>query len=252
MDILISWSGQASKSVALAIQAWLRVVLPFTRPWLSEDISKGKRWTTELERRLEASSYCIVSVTPGVQREPWVNFEMGAIAKIASQSNVSPLLVDVSIEELDDLPLSMFQCTQLTKDDVRKLLESINEAAGSPVGAEELTRNHEYAWDRFKGTVEATEVSAGAEEASENGGPDHDRLEEAEEDIIAVRAAIPEDALTLDDLAREIVENEGRTQHHLNVLVKARFLDDHLAVGSATAYSIADEGLAYAVRHGLI
>ena len=86
MDILISWSGQASKSVALAIQEWLQVVLPFTSPWLSEDISKGQRWTAELEKRLEESSYCIVSVTPGVEREPWVNFEVGAIAKIASQS----------------------------------------------------------------------------------------------------------------------------------------------------------------------
>ena len=252
MEILISWSGHASKSVALAIQDWLQVVLPFTRPWLSEDISKGKRWTTELERRLEASSYCVVSVTPGAQREPWVNFEMGAIAKVASQSNVSPLLVDVSIEELDDLPLSMFQCTQFTKDDVRKLFESINEAAGSPVGVQELTRNHEYAWDRFRRMVKAINVTEAAEEASESSGPDHDDLEEAEENILAVLAAIPEDALILDDLAREIGENEGRTRHHLNVLVKARFVDDGWSVGSSPAYSIADEGLAYAVDHDLI
>ncbi|WP_420463368.1 TIR domain-containing protein [Candidatus Palauibacter sp.] len=230
MEILISWSGPASKSVGLAIQEWLPVVLPFTTPWLSEDISKGKRWPSELEKRLEESSYCVVSITPGVEREPWVNFEVGAIAKIASQSNVSPLLVGVSIEDLDGLPLSLFQCTQFTKDDVRKLLESINEAALSGVGTQELTRNHEYAWDRFGQTVEAINVTVQAEETSQNNGHDQDLLEEAEEDILAVLAAMPEDALTLDDLARKIGENEGRTQHHLNVLVKARFLDDRTAL----------------------
>ena len=251
MEILISWSGEASRSGALAIQEWLQVVLPFTRPWLSEDISKGKRWTTELEKRLEESSYCVVSVTPGVEREPWVNFEVGAIAKIASQSNVSPLLVGVAIEKLDGLPLSMFQCTQFTKKDVRKLLESINEATPSGVEPEELTRNHEYAWDRFRRTVEAIDVAVQAQETSGNNGHDPN-LAEAEEDILAVLAAMPEDALTLDGLARKIGENEGRTQHHLNVLVNARFLDDNWSVGSATAYSIADEGLAYAVARGLI
>ena len=145
----------------------------------------------------------------------------------------------------------MFQCTQFTKDDVRKLLESINEAALAGVGTEELTRNHEYGWDRFRRTVEAIDVAVRAQETSRNNGHDPD-LAEAEEDILAVLAAMPEDALTLDDRARKIGENEGRTQHHLNVLVKARFLDDHWSVGSATAYSIADEGLAYAVDHGLI
>ena len=71
---------------------------------------------------LEETSYCIVCVTPGVAREPWVNFEAGAVSKIVEQSYVSPLLLGVSIEDLGGLPLSMFQCTKFNKDEIHELL----------------------------------------------------------------------------------------------------------------------------------
>ena len=78
MKIFLSWSGAESHALARVLHEWLPVVLPSVDPWMSsEDIAKGKRWADDIGKILEESSYCIVCVTPGVEQQPWVNFEAG-------------------------------------------------------------------------------------------------------------------------------------------------------------------------------
>lgn len=73
MKVFLSWSGEESRALAGILHERLPTVLQFVDPWMSsEDIAKGRRWGAEIGRTLEQTSYCIVCVTPRVQREPWV------------------------------------------------------------------------------------------------------------------------------------------------------------------------------------
>ena len=111
LRVFLSWSGEASHAFASILHDWLPTVLHVVDPWMSsKDIAKGKRWDAEIGDNLEQARYCIVCVTPGVECEPWVNFEAGAVSKIVKDSYVSPLLVGVSVSDLGGLPLSLFQC----------------------------------------------------------------------------------------------------------------------------------------------
>ena len=45
MNIFISWSGDLSKLVALALYNWIPAVIQVAKPFMSsEDLGKGKRW----------------------------------------------------------------------------------------------------------------------------------------------------------------------------------------------------------------
>ena len=52
MKVFISWSGDRSKAVAEAIQEWVRMLIQSVEPWISIDIAKGKRWSSEISTRL--------------------------------------------------------------------------------------------------------------------------------------------------------------------------------------------------------
>ena len=154
LKVFISWSGEQSQALATILHDWLPTVLHFVDPWMSsKDIAKGKRWDAEIGDNLERARYCIVCVTPGVQHEPWVNFEAGAVSKIMTNSYVSPLLLGVSVSDLASLPLSIFQCTHFERNEVRSLLRSINQAAGSPLSEERLDKGMDFSWASLKDKV---------------------------------------------------------------------------------------------------
>ncbi|MCX5899546.1 MAG: hypothetical protein NTX06_02220 [Proteobacteria bacterium] len=60
MKIFISWSGEVSHSVALALRDWLPSVIQSIEPFVSsEDIDRGARWATEIGSKLEkADRFC--------------------------------------------------------------------------------------------------------------------------------------------------------------------------------------------------
>ena len=143
MRVFLSWSGDASHALAEALHGWLPTALPFVDPWMSsKDLAKGKRQDEELAKKLDRTGHSIACVTPGVQGSPWVNFEAGAISKLVGESHVYPLLLGVSAEDLRDLPLGRFQCTDAKKqEDVFRLLRSINAQHASPIPNEKLRRD---------------------------------------------------------------------------------------------------------------
>jgi hypothetical protein len=148
VKIFISWSGDLSHQVALALREWLPVVLPYVQTWISsKDIPKGSRWGAELARELEETTCGIICLAPDNVQAPWLNFEAGALSKQIAQARIHPFLLGISLAELDGGPLSQFQATECNSDDVQKLVSSINDTAGKEkISQDRLYTNFRTCW----------------------------------------------------------------------------------------------------------
>lgn len=128
MKLFLSWSGDISKKVALIFYDWLPSVIQSIEPYISvEDIDKGARWSNSISSELEQSSFGIIFVTPDNIKAPWLNFEAGALSKAIDTSYVSPFLFGVKNSDLSG-PLVQFQSTLFEKEEISKLLHSINKS----------------------------------------------------------------------------------------------------------------------------
>lgn len=128
MKVFISWSGEVSHQVALALKEWIPCVVPMIEPFVSsEDIRKGNRWAIEIGKELNDSNFGIICLTSDNLDAPWVLFEAGALSKQLTESRVCTLLLgDLQPGDITG-PLTIFQHTTFEKDDFRKLIRSMNE-----------------------------------------------------------------------------------------------------------------------------
>jgi hypothetical protein len=126
MKVFISWSGERSRLVAEALRYWLPKVIQAIQPWMSaNDIEKGARWRTDIANELEQSSVGIICLTPDNLTSPWLHFEAGALSKQQQNTFVCTFLHELEPSDVRE-PLSQFQTTKAQKDDVRKLIHTIN------------------------------------------------------------------------------------------------------------------------------
>jgi hypothetical protein len=130
MKVFLSWSGDISHKVAMTFRNWLPSVIQSINPYVSsEDIDKGARWSTDIAKELENSTFGILCVTKDNINASWLNFEAGALSKTMDKSLVSPFLFDIKRSEVDG-PILQFQSTIFEKDDIQKLIFSLNKACG--------------------------------------------------------------------------------------------------------------------------
>jgi hypothetical protein len=129
MKVFISWSGEPSASYAQVLHAWVPQVLQYIRPYCSQKgIAKGARWADSIGNELEESALALLCLTRDNQHEPWLNFEAGSVAKVRFVSRVCPILFDVKATEITG-PLAQFQSTDFVRDEMKKLVASVNECA---------------------------------------------------------------------------------------------------------------------------
>jgi hypothetical protein len=129
MDIFISWSGPKSLHVARAFSEWLPILDNALNPWISSEIDKGARWDSAVAAKLESSRAGIICLTRSNLDSPWIIFEAGALSKAVNKALVCPLLIDLETPEVG-LPLAQFQLTTLIKEDVLRLVKTLNKALG--------------------------------------------------------------------------------------------------------------------------
>jgi TIR domain-containing protein len=125
-EVFLSWSGNRSKAVAEGLGAWLAQVIQAVEPWISSGIEKGARWQSEIAERLDEAKVGIVCLTSSNLTAPWILFEAGALSKTKG-SYVCTFLLDVTPADVEP-PLSQFQHTLFTREDVLKLVRTINDA----------------------------------------------------------------------------------------------------------------------------
>lgn len=152
MKIFLSWSGDLSLRVASVLRDWLPSVLQSVTPYVSsEDIDKGARWSTDIAKELELSSYGIICITRENLEAPWIHFEAGALSKTVEKARVSPFLVHVKRSEIQG-PLLQFQSTVMEKEDISRLVASINAAMpeGEQLDGPRLSKVFEVWWPQLK------------------------------------------------------------------------------------------------------
>jgi ribosomal protein L7/L12 len=156
MRIFISWSGERSRQVGLALRDWLPLALHFVKPWLSAtDIDAGQRWATEVGAQLNDSSFGILCLTRDNLQSPWMLFEAGALAKSVTAGAVVPYLLDIDFSEITG-PLAQFQGKKADESSTFDLVKAINNRALEPVPNERLADLFELLWPRLKEMLSRT------------------------------------------------------------------------------------------------
>jgi hypothetical protein len=148
MKVFITWSGETSKAVALALRDFIPKVVQSVEAFMSEsDIQKGTRWATEISQRLDAADMGIICLTPGNLSEPWLLFEAGALSKKAKDSpgRVCTYLYGLKNSEVLQ-PLEMFQHTQASKEDTLRLMLEIRTASASNLTDDALKEIYDALW----------------------------------------------------------------------------------------------------------
>src|SRR5207244_558370 len=116
--------GSRSHRLAEALHIWLPNVIQAVKPWIStHSIEKGERPGEELTDTLRDTGFGIACLTPESLHAQWIHFECGAISKTSNK--LWTFLLDLRPTDVTG-PLSMFQHTTAGRDDVWKLLLSIN------------------------------------------------------------------------------------------------------------------------------
>ena len=159
MKIFVSWSGERSQALALALRDWLPLVLHYVEPWLStSDIKSGDRWGSEIAKELQASNFGIICVTKDNLEAPWLLFEAGALAKSMEDGRVIPLRLDVEVSDISG-PLTQFQSEKADEDGINRLVTSLNKAAAAAVPEDRLAKLFEMSWPKLSETLEAIPAS---------------------------------------------------------------------------------------------
>ncbi len=131
MKVFVSWSGDASHALAKALKDWLPSVIQAVDVFLSsEDIAKGAQWFGALGKVLDECDFGIVCLTRGNRAAPWVLYEAGALGKRFDQGCVVPLLVDLTMKELDG-PLAHFNAAEISRAEIAKLVHAVNDRLGA-------------------------------------------------------------------------------------------------------------------------
>jgi hypothetical protein len=149
MKIFLSWSGDLSRSVAELLASWIPDVLQGTLPWISnKDIDKGAIWFDEITSTLADVKAGILFVSRQNQTAPWLLFEAGALSKGLSKNRVIPLLIDLTASDVRP-PLSQFNCSGVTKDEMLRLVLTLNKQRTEPLTEDQAKKAVNRCWSEF-------------------------------------------------------------------------------------------------------
>lgn len=150
VNIFISWSGELSQKYAELLSKWLPRVIQAIDPFFSsDDIDKGSFWFGEITNKLNESAIGLICLTEENKNKPWILFEAGALNKGLSTNRVCPILINLEPKDVEE-PISKFQLTKMLKNDMYKLLKTINNILGDDKLSESILEDaFSDTWDKF-------------------------------------------------------------------------------------------------------
>jgi hypothetical protein len=167
MRIFLSWSGDRSKTAALALKSLLESTFPdAVDVFISDHIEAGETWTRRLQSELEQSQFGILCLTQDNFQAPWLLFEAGAIAKrfgsidsLAGEPvRVVPYLIDNLPSTADRSPLAQFQRVQADREGTLRLVKSINTLREKPQAEHRLEKFFGGWWRDLEQTLKGLDA----------------------------------------------------------------------------------------------
>jgi hypothetical protein len=159
MKVFLSWSGPRSRAVAEALNDWLRRVIQAVKPFYSPEIEKGARWSSEVDDALEGTRFGIICLTPDNLKSVWIHYEAGALSK-TKDALIWTFLHGLTPGDVPP-PLGKFQHTVAEKEDVLRLLKTINgrlaDVGSEPLQDRLLEENFELFWPRLEESLSKAE-----------------------------------------------------------------------------------------------
>lgn len=153
-NLFIVWSGSLSQKIAREFFNWIPDIIQSVDPFFSEDTDKGKFWQGDVNRNLARITTGIVILTPENLNSGWIHYEAGALSnKLTQKERVCPILINLKKSDVN-LPLNMLQLTYFNKDEIFKMIKSINDVQTQPLESERLLKYFNDKWDNFKEVVE--------------------------------------------------------------------------------------------------
>ena len=154
--VFISWSGIRSKRVATALRVWLVDVLHHVETFVSEeDVGKGTRGLEVIRAELERASSGVICLTPENVNAPWILYEAGALSNsLGGGELVCPLLIGLRKADVTG-PLSQFQLTAPEREDVLRLVTTLNSSFDLEQQASDsdLLRRFDRMWPELSETL---------------------------------------------------------------------------------------------------
>ena len=185
MKVFLSWSGDTSHQIAQALYGWLPMVIQRIEPYISSEIEKGTRWSTDIARELEHSAYGIACVTDQNKEAPWLLFEAGALSKSVAEGRMAPLLCGIDHSDIQKSPISQFQLTKFEVGEFRRLLHSVNSNLGADaLEASFLDNLFEALWPRLLTQVDSILSEATPIKHAPSPSPDGERIMGAIEELL--------------------------------------------------------------------
>lgn len=151
MKVFMSWSGNRSRAVAQLLGDWLQDVIQAVKPWIStEGIEQGEQWFSRIGSNLGEVNIGIVCLTPENKEAPWLMFEAGALSKGLTDSRIMTFLIDLKHQDIRP-PLAQFHHTVPTKQDMFKLVNTLNHRLGdAALPASRLESGFNTYWPQFE------------------------------------------------------------------------------------------------------
>jgi hypothetical protein len=152
MKVFLSWAGEASKGIALALRESLPNMLQGLQPFMSKhDIDSGARWGETLSTELAQTNYGILCLTPRALRSEWLLFEAGAITKLRD-GKACGLLHGLQVKDVAG-PLAQFQHRPLDSENFLTLLQDLNKQMAQPLEAGNIAKIHGKWWPDLAGAI---------------------------------------------------------------------------------------------------
>jgi hypothetical protein len=106
--VFLSWSGERSKALAMALEESIGTLSDRIEPWISDELEPGVEWASALIPQIQQARFAILCLTNRNMTAPWIAFETGAYYTSPLREGVIPFLLDIDADELP-FPIGLFQ-----------------------------------------------------------------------------------------------------------------------------------------------
>lgn len=160
MKVFLSWSGTYSRTHADIFREWIALIFPDIDFFISsQDIDMGERGIEKIEQNLSMYEFGVIFVSRESLNAPWLYYEAGALSRELKDARrrVAPLLIDCSISEIANTPLSFYQGCVLNREGVERICNSINQILARPRTENVLGKSLDAFWPDFAARLERIE-----------------------------------------------------------------------------------------------